>query len=196
MSNDIEAERKMFEDFIGPQTVTGLYRRTEGNHIGDYCLSLVQSAWEAWQARAALAAPQQEPAANTDVELARQWREYFGHITPEEACRAINELQSQVNALSALPPPAVPVLSDANSAFREYAAGESWQLSEQIAQHEESGFFAGWDAHASTYSSNSAPSDDEIIDLARGFYEVTEMADCLPFDETGFARALLAKVQP
>jgi hypothetical protein len=33
-----------------------------------------------------------------DETLGRQFRDYFGHITPEEACRTINELQAKLTA--------------------------------------------------------------------------------------------------
>jgi len=35
--------------------------------------------------------------------IGRQFKDYFGHITPEEACRIINELQGKLNARAASP---------------------------------------------------------------------------------------------
>lgn len=147
---NIEAERKLFEESYrrrhGIPDYVRMYRHTEGVRVDEYCSSYQQASWEAWQDRASLAAPQEEP-----VSVLNGWKlvpndptdamQMAGAESIRFDTTAINKIwtgnkvyRAMIAAARVPPRPAAPVFSDENRS-------DALQDLQFVA-----GFEAGWNA--------------------------------------------------
>lgn len=93
MTIDIEAERKAFESgFNGKKPEID-------SATGEYINSYSRVAWEAWQARAALVASQQEPESHSMVAIAR--RNLASYLSKASFASSVDR-QAALNCLDVL----------------------------------------------------------------------------------------------
>jgi hypothetical protein len=128
MSNDIEAERKLFEMWCLTTDDGNCCEADLRKKDGEYRHEMAERDWLVWQARAALAAPQQEPVAWIDecdqmVVLEKFYKKHIGYVSEG---RAIPD--SWKPLCTAAPPPAAPVLSARDEKIQAHPTPEGYPV--------------------------------------------------------------------